>query len=307
MGIDIKKTISSWFSSTSDSDSETTSTTSSSLSTSSVTFHITGSDPPTTPEPTTPTADEHTKAGSDYDYGYGLSRTSFAELVSTEYPSLHSSELVHLDHAAAPPSPISAISALSSVLTTTLYSNPHSHPSTQREVDIMRGRVMCTLFGLGQRELERWDLVWTAGTTASLEIIAEHFPWSNATRYRYLKESHTSLVGIRGCALVAGAAVESLDLDAFLISQQVEGCVLHAYPAQCNVTGSRLGLGPAIALARQGRDRKQAILVDAAAYLSTSPLDLSLVSYEEAPDFVVGSFYKIYVRLPHYFIEKPSY
>ncbi|KAG6841818.1 hypothetical protein C0991_006702 [Blastosporella zonata] len=234
------------------------------------------------------------------DNAYGLSSSSFDQLLATEYPALHASELVHLDHAASPPPPISAIAALTSTLTTNLYSNPHSHAPTHQEVDVIRSRVMHVLFGLKQRDQEGWDLVWTSGTSASLQIVAEHFPWSSGAKYRYIKESHTSLVGIRGCALAGGAEVESLDLDAFLSpgssEDDPEGRILHAYPAQCNVTGSRLGLHPALALARTVNRRiaQQAVLVDAAAYLSTSPLDLSSVQYDEAPDFVVGSFYKIY-------------
>ncbi|KAF5376100.1 hypothetical protein D9615_007758 [Tricholomella constricta] len=240
------------------------------------------------------------------DYGYGLSPTSFTALLNAEYPSLYSSELVHLDHAASPPPPISAISSFSSSLMTNLYSNPHSHSPTQREVDKMRSRVMQALFCLGEREQERWDLVWTSGTSVSLKLVGEHFPWSSGAKYRYLKESHTSLVGIRGCALAAGAAVESLDLDTFVHPREEEGsCVLHAYPAQCNVTGSRLGLHPALIISSRGRKDNEALLVDAAAYLSTSPLDLGGLRYEDAPDFVVGSFYKTYVR-PILFILEPK-
>ncbi|KAG6855574.1 hypothetical protein H0H87_000809 [Tephrocybe sp. NHM501043] len=232
---------------------------------------------------------------------YGLSPSSFIDLLATEYPALHTSELVHLDHAASPPPPTSAIAALTLTLSTNLYLNPHSHAPTRQEIDVMRSRIMEVLFCLKQQDQANWDLVWTSGASASLKIVAEHFSWSpRRAKYRYLKESHTSLVGIRACALAGGAEVESLDLDAFLSPLCSEddptNFVLHAYPAQCNVTGSRLGLHPTVALSRilERRRGQHAVLVDAAAYLSTSPLDLSTVSYEDAPDFIVGSFYKIY-------------
>ncbi|KAG6902925.1 hypothetical protein C0995_009316 [Termitomyces sp. Mi166 len=234
------------------------------------------------------------------DNQYGLSSTSFTDLLATEYSAIHSSELVHLDHAASPPPPISAVTALATKLSTSVYSNPHSHAPTHREVDNMRSRVMHVLFGLNQRDQEGWDLVWTSGTSASLKLVAESFPWSPRSKYRCLKESHTSLVGVRGCALGGGAEVESLDLDAFLSPHSPKddqySHVLNAYPAQCNVTGSRLGLRPALSIARNLKNgkTKHAVLVDAAAYLSTSPLDLGTVPYEDAPDFMAGSFYKIY-------------
>ncbi|KAG6879539.1 hypothetical protein C0992_001687 [Termitomyces sp. T32_za158] len=229
---------------------------------------------------------------SPNDNHYGLSSTSFADLLAAEYPAIHLSELLHLDHAASPPPPISAVTAFATKLSSSIYSNPHSHGPTHQEIDGMRSRVMHILFGLNQRDQEGWDLIWTSGTTASLKLVAESFPWSPRSRYRYLKESHTSVVGVRGCALAGGAEVESLTLDAFLSPISVEyDCdshILHAYPAQCNVTGSRLGLNPALSIARipNKGDVKHVVLVDAAAYLSTSPLDLSIVPYKDAPDFV---------------------
>jgi molybdenum cofactor sulfurtransferase len=101
-------------------------------------------------------------------------------------------------------------------------------------------------------------------------------------------------VGIRGCALAKGALVEALDVKDIGLGNGDENTkTLWAYPAQCNVTGSRLGLS----LTRELKRRSNAaVLVDAAGYLSTSVLDLDSIPYEEAPDFVVCSFYKIYVR-----------
>ncbi|GLB44127.1 hypothetical protein LshimejAT787_1600570 [Lyophyllum shimeji] len=292
MGINLTQTVSSWFSSSFHA-------TQSALSSSSLVPRETPPESDTVASSTSLSTLSKPRSSLEEHptyYAYGLSSASFTALIASEYPSLHSSELVHLDHAASPPPPTSAISAFASCISSTLYSNPHSHLPTQREVDRMRSRVMQVLFGLGEREQEGWDLVWTSGASASLKLVGEHFAWRPEANYRYLKESHTSLVGIRACALAGGAAAEALDLDAFLSSSGDEdegGYVLHGYPAQCNVTGSRLGLHPARILSRRKR-RNEAVLVDAAAYLCTSPLHFSDVPYEEAPDFVAGSFYKIY-------------
>lgn len=78
----------------------------------------------------------------------------------------------------------------------------------------------------------------------------------------------------------------------------VEGRLsLAAYPAQCNATGSRLALELGRRIKRRSPDT--AILLDAAAYLSTSVLDLGSVPHDEAPDFVACSFYKIFVSLSY--------
>lgn len=239
-------------------------------------------------------------------YGYGLSPSDFSQLISDEYPSL--TDTVYLDHAASPPPSSSALHSFASALTTTLYANPHSQsPSstiTAIEIDRIRARILHELFGVNQDGAiggNSWDVVFTAGATAALKLVGETFPWNRNARYRYLKEAHTSLVGIRGCALAKGASVESMelsDVDRFLRnkdSPNSKQTTLWGYPAQCNVTGSRIGLQLARALKRQN----QIVVVDAAAYLSTSVLDLGSVPYDEAPDFIACSFYKIYVSLNH--------
>jgi molybdenum cofactor sulfurtransferase len=236
---------------------------------------------------------------SSSDYAYGLDQASFLSLISTEYPALKGT--IYLDHAASPPTPPAAVQSFANALSNTLYANPHSHSpsssSTTLEIDRVRGRILQVLFGVKNPQNRKWDVIFTAGATAALKLVGEAFPWNGpSSRYRYFKDSHTSLVGIRGCALAKGALVESLELKDIEFGSGEENIeTLWAYPAQCNVTGSRLGLG----LARELKRRSNAaVLVDAAGYLSSSVLDLDSIPYEEAPDFVACSFYKIYVR-PH--------
>lgn len=234
-------------------------------------------------------------------YGYGHTPEAFLSLVSTEYPNV-SADTTYLDHAASTPPLPASLQSFAQAITTTLYANPHSQsPSstaTSYAIDAIRTRVLKELFGV---ESDGWDLIWTAGTTASLKLVGENFPWDGqSTRYRYLKESHTSVVGIRGCALARGARVDALSsLPPEDETCDFNGTTMWAYPAQCNVTGSRLGLDFCRKLKRGHREKGRgdlAVLVDAAAYLSTTPLDLGRVPYDDAPDFIACSFYKIYVR-----------
>ena len=231
-------------------------------------------------------------------YGYGHTPDTFHSLISTEYPNI-SADTTYLDHAASTPPLPASLQSFAQAITTTLYANPHSQsPSstaTSYAIDDTRTGVLKELFGV---EGNGWDLIWTAGTTASLKLVGEHFPWDGqTTRYRYLKESHTSVVGIRGCALARGTLVDTLSgpspEDGF------NGTTLWAYPAQCNVTGSRLGLDFCKELKQDHRENGKGdlvVLVDAAAYLSTTPLHLGRIPYNDAPDFIACSFYKIYVR-----------
>lgn len=110
-----------------------------------------------------------------------------------------------------------------------------------------------------------------------------------------------SLVGLRGYPLARGRTVKAHQTPSDLLqsaaqSRSARAPILYAYPAQCNATGARLGLRYAAQIKRANPNAK--VLVDAAAYSSTSILDLGALPAEEAPDFVVASIYKIFVRFP---------
>ncbi|GAA5998033.1 uncharacterized protein JCM10292_002275 [Rhodotorula paludigena] len=234
-----------------------------------------------------------------------------------EYPALRGT--VHLDHAAAPPAPLAPVTALATALASTLYSNPHSASTagaaTQLAIDRTRTRVLQELFGVPDDRLSEWDVVFTpGGATQGIRTVGDAWDWRPAHEtqgrggYEYLLESHTSLVGLRGCALAHAAPVAvHRSPSALLRSARSSGSAqsassaslpadsaptLYAYPAQCNATGSRLGLRFCAQIKRA--NPHAAVLVDAAAYTSTSVLDLGSVKEEEAPDFVVASVYKIF-------------
>jgi molybdenum cofactor sulfurtransferase len=68
--------------------------------------------------------------------------------------------------------------------------------------------------------------------------------------------------------------------------------LLLAYPAQSNMDGLRLPLRWCGDVQRLRGNARVYTLLDAAAYASTSPMDLSEV--DESPDFAVLSLYKIF-------------
>ncbi|KAJ7139588.1 pyridoxal phosphate-dependent transferase [Mycena epipterygia] len=229
-------------------------------------------------------------------YAYGLG-DAFLEQRNAEYPNLL--QTTYLDYAASAPAPLSTFHRFSENIATTLYSNPHSRSSssvnTSLEIEQCRGRILEELFGLDSATARsEWDVIFTSGATASMKLVGDAFPWQVGSRYCYLKQSHTSLVGVRGCALARGAAVEAMNVDEMLESPHDESrLTLFAYPAQCNATGQRLGLGYS-RLLRQRHSRNACILVDAAAYLSTAVLELGSMPLEDAPDFIALSCYKIF-------------
>jgi molybdenum cofactor sulfurtransferase len=70
---------------------------------------------------------------------------------------------------------------------------------------------------------------------------------------------------------------------------------LFLYPAQCNYSGARYPWSWTTKIRHsslEGLEHRWLVAVDAAAYASSAPISLSDV--EQAPDFTVISFYKMY-------------
>lgn len=236
---------------------------------------------------------------------------------------------VYLDHAAAPPAPATPLAAFASSLQSQLLSNPHSASTagvqTALVIDRTRTRVLQDLFNIPDDRLAEWDVVFThGGATQGIKTIGDSWDWGaeseETAALQYLVESHTrcgsflrrtlcrgetdqyasaSLVGLRGYPLARGRTVKAHRTPSDLLQSAAQSRpssppTLYAYPAQCNATGARLGLRYSAQIKRADPNAK--ILVDAAAYSSTSILDLGAVPTEEAPDFVVASIYKIFVR-----------
>lgn len=159
---------------------------------------------------------------------------------------------------------------------------------------------------------EDYSVIFTAGSTAALKLVAEAFPWvsrspgSSGSLFCYLTDSHTSVVGMRMVATARG--VTSIPVrPEDMWSAEKRGAAtsdpdcqlphLFCYPAQSNFSGTRYPLSW-IGEVTAGRvcpvsapaPGRWFVLLDAASYASTSPLDLSA----HPADFVSLSFYKIF-------------
>ena len=158
-------------------------------------------------------------------------------------------------------------------------------------------------------------MIFTSGSTAALKLVAEAFPWASpgpeggGSCFCYLTDSHTSVVGMREVAAamnVTSIPVRPEDMgsadrqDAAVAGHPAGGPAgqpphLFCYPAQSNFCGTRYPLSW-IGEVKSGRRRpasrpgKWFVLLDAAAFVGTSPLDLSV----HQADFVPLSFYKIF-------------
>ncbi|XP_015421045.1 PREDICTED: molybdenum cofactor sulfurase [Myotis davidii] len=219
---------------------------------------------------------------------------------------------VYLDHAGATLFPESQLRSFTRDLLENVYGNPHSQSIssklTQDTVEQVRYRVLAHFHA----SPEDYSVIFTAGSTAALKLVAEAFPWvsrgpgSSGSLFCYLTDSHTSVVGMRMVATARG--VTSIPVrPEDMWSAEKRGAAasdpdcqlphLFCYPAQSNFSGTRYPLSW-IGEVRAGRmcpvsapaPGRWFVLLDAASYASTSPLDLSA----HPADFVSLSFYKIF-------------
>ena len=186
-------------------------------------------------------------------------------------------------------------------MTSNLLGNPHSaSPAAQlssRRIDDVRLRML----HLFNADPEHYDLVFVANATAGMKLVMDAFrEQEQGFWYGYHKDAHTSLVGIREVAR-AGHYCFGSDAEVVLWMDggDVNGCSrgeaslgLFAYPAQSNMNGRRLPLSWPGRIRSSQHGNNTYSLLDAAALVSTCPLDLGNTAL--APDYTALSFYKIF-------------
>ncbi|KAJ3572770.1 hypothetical protein NPX13_g4938 [Xylaria arbuscula] len=219
-------------------------------------------------------------------------------LRTEEFPMLHDS--IYLDHAGTTLYSKSLVDAFAAEMTANLFGNTHSASAssqcTMARIENIRHRVLQFF----NADPAGFDLIFVANTTAGIKIVSDTFRgFPEGFNYLYHSASHTSLVGVRQearhslCLDTDGvvACIERGELDCIDCHSRP---LLFAYPAQSNMDGRRYPLdwGAKLRKSDSNAEYRTYTLLDAAAYVSTSPLDLGNV--EAAPDFTVLSFYKIF-------------
>ncbi|XP_014735987.1 PREDICTED: molybdenum cofactor sulfurase isoform X2 [Sturnus vulgaris] len=156
---------------------------------------------------------------------------------------------------------------------------------------------------------EDYTIIFTSGCTAALKLIAESFPWipegtkQPSSRFCYLTDSHTSVVGMRGITASMNVLSVPIKPKEILLAKsslpaEEQNCTtphLFSYPAQSNFSGTKYPLSW-IQDIKSGKlcpikiPGKWFVLLDAASYVSSSPLDLGV----HQADFIPISFYKIF-------------
>lgn len=207
---------------------------------------------------------------------------------------------VYLDHAGTTLYPKSLMDQFARDMTANLFGNPHSaSTSSQLSTDRIEDTRLRLLQWFNADPAD-FDVVFVANATAGVKLVVEALRAApGGFDYLYHQACHTSLVGVREEARNSLCFVDPeykgrpawSDLTG---RESKDGVTLVAYPAQSNMDGRRFPLTWSAQFRQQWAptDGKLYTLLDAAALVATSPLDLS--NSEVAPDFTVLSLYKIF-------------
>ncbi len=170
---------------------------------------------------------------------------------------------MYLDHAGTTFYSPSHLHAVFGELSNNLYGNPHSRSASSKLTSDLIDQIRAQVLRFFNASSQEYDIIFTSGTTGSLKLVAESFAFSssianhgpnNSGSFVYMKESHTSVVGMRECIKTSNVPCFALPLDE--IDQYLKNAVqiknaecdidatkdcshnsLFVFPAQCNFSG----------------------------------------------------------------------
>ena len=220
------------------------------------------------------------------------------ELRATDYRRIDQAEHVYLDYTGSGIYSESQVRQHQQILLENTLGNPHSSNPTSlaatRFVESARAYVL-KYFNADPAE---YDVVFTANASGALKIVGESYPFGSGDQYLLTFDNHNSVNGIREFAHGKGAqvnyipvALPDMRVDESMLFEALEkarpgGNNLFAYPAQSNFSSVKHPL----AWIEKAQARGWDVLLDAAAFAPTNPLDLD----KWKPDYVPLSFYKIF-------------
>lgn len=220
----------------------------------------------------------------------------FNNLRKKEYSRLDKLNHVYLDYTGGNIYPASLVKMHTRFLQKAVYGNPHSdNPAShlsEKFITEARNKVLQFF------NAKDYYCVFTANASAALKIIGECYPFSSEGHFLLTADNHNSVNGIRDYCSKKECEFsyvpmndEDLSINQAALNKQLrmhgdKKNKLFAYPAQSNASGNRHSLAWIKTAQHFGWD----VLLDAAAFVPTSALDLSAVQ----PDFVSISFYKIF-------------
>lgn len=224
--------------------------------------------------------------------------SSLDRLRATEYHRLDERRQTYLDYTGANLYAESQLVEHFEMLRSGVFGNPHSANPTSAAMTEHVERTRRSVLNYFNARAEDYILVFTQNASAALKLVGESYPFAPAGRYLLTFDNHNSVNGIREFARTKGATTayaplltpglqfDTTRLNALLDQANPIRDNLFAYPAQSNFSGVKHPLD----LVTKAQARGWDVLLDAAAFVPTSRLDLTAVR----PDFVSVSFYKMF-------------
>jgi molybdenum cofactor sulfurtransferase len=225
-----------------------------------------------------------------------LDNTSFDTLRSQDYENLDAQQHVYLDYTGGNLFPKQLILQHQNMLLNNILGNPHSiNPSSLKATQLVeeaRQKVLSFF------NADDYICIFTSNASGALKIVGESYPFNETSNFLLTSDNHNSVNGIRlfckakkGTVQYIPMQVENLELDEVFLENALSNAPssnnnLFAFPAQSNVSGVKHNLNWIAKAQAKGFD----VLLDAAAFVPSSPLDLHLYQ----PNFVSISFYKIF-------------
>lgn len=219
------------------------------------------------------------------------------DLRATDYSRLDLGGHVYLDYTGGGLYADSQLRRHNKLLSEHVFGNPHStNPSSQAATQLVEHAREYVLHFFNA-DPDEYLVIFTPNASGALKLVGESYPFANG-RYLLTFDNHNSVNGIREFAHARGAevtyipvALPDMRADASQLSLELarpseNGHNLFAYPAQSNFSSVQHPLEWIEEARKHGWD----VLLDAAAFVPTSKLDLSKVK----PDFVPISFYKMF-------------
>jgi selenocysteine lyase/cysteine desulfurase len=218
------------------------------------------------------------------------------ELRQTEFAHLDQRGQIYLDYTGACLAAPSLVDAHAARLREGCYGNPHSeNPSSAASGELIESarRAVLRFFHASPEE---YAVVFTPNATGACRLVGEGYAFGPDAELLLTFDNHNSVNGVREYARARGARtrhvpVEPRDLrinGETLRAAMAEntGRSLFAFPAQSNFSGVQHSLRWIEVAQSYGYD----VLLDAAAFVPSNRLDLSVVR----PEFVAVSWYKVF-------------
>ncbi len=222
---------------------------------------------------------------------------SIDELRASDYTRLDLTGNVYLDYTGGGLYAESQLRRHNKLLAERVFGNPHSDNPTSQAATQLVEHAREYVLNFFHADPNEYLAIFTSNASGALKLVGESYPFPNG-RYLLTFDNHNSVNGIREFAYARGAQVTYIPIvlpdmrvDESQLSRELarpskSAHNLFAYPAQSNFSSVQHPLEWIEKAHAYGWD----VLLDAAAFVPTNKLDLSVVK----PDFVPVSFYKMF-------------